>query len=76
MNEIDLNNLDLTSKEVTNILIEKFGDEHLEKAVRVMTTQLILPMDARMVTEALSIVLSIYAEKIKSGEINKDKVIH
>ena len=76
MNEIDLETLNLSDSEVTNILIEKFGDEYLNEAIRIITTQLILPKDAAMITEAISILLSIYMEKVKSGEINKDKVIH
>ena len=66
----------LTNREVENLLIEKFGDRYLSEAMRIVSTKVILPFDSDMVYEAMCIIVAMYTQKVKDGEINKDKVMH
>lgn len=71
-----MNELDVSSPDVINFMIEKFGDEYLESAVRVLSTNQLLPKDANMVTEALNLVLLMYNQRVKDNLINQDKAFH
>lgn len=66
----------LTNKEVENLLIEKFGDMYLSEAMRIVSTRVVLPFDDNMIYEAMCIIVALYSQKVKDGEINKDKVMH
>lgn len=76
INEIDLDVLNISHKEMDNQLLEFFGYQYLEDALRIIHTGHFTPKDAEVIHDAMCIVMSIYIRKVKSGEINKDIWIH
>jgi len=71
-----IDNLELNTLEMENNLLEHFGDKFLEDAIRIVQTGKFSPVDAIVIHEAMSIVISLYVRKIKDGEINQGKVLH
>ena len=72
----DLAELELDMKDVENQLMENFGDRYLADVIRIVSTQQVTPFDADLVYEAMTVLLAIYTNKLKSGEINQNKVLH
>lgn len=66
----------LTDKETENLLFERFGDQFLEDSIRIISTGFISPLDKQLINEALCIIVAMYSNKVRLGEINKDKVMH
>ena len=73
---MDINSEFLNQREFENDLIEKFGDRFLTDAVRVLSSRRITPPDIELIHEALSILIAMYLSKVKSGEIEQDRVLH
>ena len=72
----DLEEIDLTSSEIENQMLEHFGDQFLEDAMRVVQTRSFTPMDAPLIHEAMCIIVAMYVRKVKNGEINLDRTFH
>ena len=72
----DLDDVDLHSPEIENQMLENFGDQFLEDAMRIVQTRCMNPLDGPAVHEAMCIIVAMYVRKVKIGEINQDKVYH
>lgn len=71
MFEMDIDDLDME-----NELLESFGDKYIGNALRIVTTKTITPLDNEMVYEAMCIIVAMYMNKVNTGSINKDRVLH
>jgi hypothetical protein len=72
-----MDNLNLLEgmEDLENDLLRDFGEEHLHTAAMIIATGMIAPHETIVVQKAMCIVLAVYGEKIKSGEIS-DRVLH
>jgi len=72
----NLEEIDLTSTEMENQMLEHFGDQFLEDAMRIVQNRCFTPLDAPVIHEAMCIIVAMYVRKVKNGEININKVYH
>jgi len=68
--------MEINTKALENELFEKFGDKYLEDIIRVVNTREFGAKDIPMVVESLAIVLTLYMNKVRDGELNRNKVKH
>lgn len=66
----------IETSEVENELLEHFGDQFLEDAIRIVQTRNFSELDAPVIHEVMCIIIAMYVRKVKNGEINKSKVWH
>ncbi len=66
----------IDSREMENSMLEHFGENFFEEAVRIINTRTYAETDEPLIHEAMCIIIAIYLRKIKDGEINKDRMIH
>ena len=71
MFEMDINDL-----EMENELLESFGDKYIVDALRIVTTKITTPLDNEMMYEAMCIIVAMYMNKVNTGCINKDRILH
>ena len=76
MNEFELEIDMLDDKEMENQLLQVFADSYLDEAIRIVRTKRSSHLDQEMVYEGMCILVSLYMNKVRKGEMNKDKVIH
>lgn len=74
--EMDLEDWGISHKEMDNHLLEQFGFDHIEDAIRILRTGIFTPADGEVIHEVMCIVLSIYSRKLRDGEINKNVKFH
>jgi hypothetical protein len=74
----DLDNLEfeVTNRSMENELLEIFADEHLTAALRIVSTNILLPPDEKLIREALAIVVAMYFQRLKDGELNQNRMLH
>jgi len=73
---LELEDLEIVSPELENHMLETFGDRFIGDAMRIVQTKQFTVLDGPMVHEAMCLVVAMYIRKIKTGEINTDRVLH
>ena len=73
---IDLDDVDLHSPDVENQMLEHFGDQFLADAMRIVQSRSFSALDNEVIYEAMCIVVATYIRKAKTGEINKNRILH
>lgn len=73
---MEIEDLELMSPELEDHMLEMFGDQFIADAMRIIQTRNFTVLDGPLVHEAICIVVAMYIRKVKTGEINKDKVLH
>ena len=59
-----------------NEALETFGERYMAEAMRIVTTKIILPQDTDMIQYTMALCMGIYMQKLRNGEIERDKVVH
>lgn len=75
MNEIGIDE-EIDIKAMENQLFENFGDKYLTDMIRIISTKSPIYTDNSLIHEALCIMLAMYMQKIKDGEINQNRDLH
>lgn len=73
---IDLNDKDLSVLDHNNIMIEQFGEKHLNDALRIISTRSARESDHELIYDAICIATAIYMKKLKDGEVHANRVYH
>jgi hypothetical protein len=68
--------IDFNPKELENHLIENWGDNHIEAAIRIASTSIILPQDEDLMYQAVCIALTVYSNRLRDGKLNPDRRLH
>lgn len=68
--------VNIKNHKIENELLEHFGDVYLDDAVRIVNTNKILPSDNKMIHGTMCIIVAMYVNKVRAGEINRNKVYH
>ncbi len=76
MEEFNSEEFDFSPKELENHLIENWGDNHVEEAIRIASTQIILPQDNELIYQAVCIALTVYSNRLRDGKLNPDRRLH
>jgi hypothetical protein len=76
MSEFELEIDQLEDIKMENELLQVFADNYLDKAIRIVRTKQISQLDEEMVYEGMCILVSLYMNKVRKGEMNTDKVLH
>ena len=63
-------------KDMENQLFENFGEKYLPDVIRILATGTPTYTDGDLIRDALSIILALYTQKLKDGEINSDRTLH
>ena len=59
-----------------NRMLEEFADNHLQDAIRIITTRYTGIEDYELIYDAVNIVTAMYIKRLRAGECHNNRVLH